>query len=52
MKTTVIETIVMSNNHLEDIEKIAAAFDIKYDTFTACYSEQNNSTVIDYRIYS
>ena len=52
MKTTVIETIVMSNNHLADLEKIAAALEIKYDTFTACYSEQTNRTIIDYKIYS
>ena len=52
MRIKNIETVVMINNWLGREKGIAETFEIPYQTYTSCYNEETNHTIIDYVYYT
>lgn len=46
-----IETLVMNKYYIGQEEKLAAAFEIRYDTFVSSYDEETKCTTIHYILY-
>lgn len=46
-----IETLVMNKYYIGQEEKLAAAFEIKYDSFVSSYDDETKCTTIHYILY-